>query len=679
MDRSMMFTAQMTQLFAVVLARDKDRVTEALLREGVMQFIHTSEYDITKSSNLNALEPRMAKDEIAVLRKRVEGFLHTIGIVPTTLQETDLSERRAMDLKQEGQLLDKIEGERESIRERQRILQQEILRMEDIQRQVNLYGIGLDNVNLSNKNSILSIQTGKLPVARTEQLTTGLKGLPALNIDLGLEGDESHHLLISMKRDRDTISRILDGLHWSPVEVTPEMLSKKKDLFDELAAKIKGLSDEQKKLQAQVDGLVEEQADHLQELWVDLRLEELCQSIQNHFQSSSHTVLFAGWLPAEKKAPLQKAIAQASENRCYLEWTDAGDEDMIGTEIPVQFKNPKVLGPFQMLVSNFGVPRYGTIDPTPFVMPLYLAMFGLMFADVGQGLVLAVLGALGVKALKGRSGKEGMLQIASLIIWCGASSMLFGALFGSCFGYAWFKPIWFDFHGIVAGHSADTAAISSVYDILRITIYFGIAVISLGLIFNWINLARTKQWLTLVFDKGGLLGGWMYGGIIYTATFMVAHGYKEFPAGSTLFLLLGLPALLLLFKEPLHLWRHASGAQEKESMAMLGMNILMEWVVELLEIFAGYLSNTLSFMRVAGLGIAHVCLMIAFASMAGMTDSLVMKGVILILGNTLVIGLEGLSAGIQALRLNYYEFFTKFFHGTGKLHTPISLNSTSQG
>jgi V/A-type H+-transporting ATPase subunit I len=114
-------------------------------------------------------------------------------------------------------------------------------------------------------------------------------------------------------------------------------------------------------------------------------------------------------------------------------------------------------------------------------------------------------------------------------------------------------------------------------------------------------------------------------------------------------------------------------------MAMLGMNILMEWVVELLEIFAGYLSNTLSFMRVAGLGIAHVCLMIAFASMAGMTDSLVMKGVILILGNTLVIGLEGLSAGIQALRLNYYEFFTKFFHGTGKLHTPISLNSTSQG
>jgi vacuolar-type H+-ATPase subunit I/STV1 len=113
----MMFTAQMTQLFAVVLAKDKDRVTEALLREGVMQFIQTSEYDTAESSNLNALEPRISKGEIADLRKRVEGFLHTIGIVPTTLQETDLSQRKAVDLKKEVQLLDKIDGERESIRE----------------------------------------------------------------------------------------------------------------------------------------------------------------------------------------------------------------------------------------------------------------------------------------------------------------------------------------------------------------------------------------------------------------------------------------------------------------------------------------------------------------------------------------------------------------------------------
>ena len=169
----MMFTAQMTQLFAVVLGKDKDRVTEALLREGVMQFIHTSEYETTQSSDLNALEPRNSKGEVTDLRKRVEGFLHTIGIVPTTPQETDLSQRKAVDLKKEGQQLDIIDGERDSIRERQRILQQEILRLEDIQRQVKLYGIGLDNVNMPNKDSVLSIQTGKLQAAQAEQLKGG--------------------------------------------------------------------------------------------------------------------------------------------------------------------------------------------------------------------------------------------------------------------------------------------------------------------------------------------------------------------------------------------------------------------------------------------------------------------------------------------------------------------------
>ena len=179
--------------------------------------------------------------------------------------------------------------------------------------------------------------------------------------------------------------------------------------------------------------------------------------------------------------------------------------------------------------------------------------------------------------------------------------------------------------------------------------------------------------MELVFDKGGILGGWIYAGGIHIASFMVSHNYKEFPPGPVMFLLVGLPSLLLFIKEPYHYFKHGSG--ERSNLAMAIINFMMEWVVELLEIFSGYLSNTLSFMRVAGLGIAHVCLMISFFTLAGMTSG-IGSIIILILGNILVIGLEGLSAGIQALRLNYYEFFTKFFHGTGKLYTPISLSSS---
>jgi len=102
----------------------------------------------------------------------------------------------------------------------------------------------------------------------------------------------------------------------------------------------------------------------------------------------------------------------------------------------------------------------------------------------------------------------------------------------------------------------------------------------------------------------------------------------------------------------------------------------MEWIVEMLEIFSGYLANTLSFMRVAGLGIAHVSLMTAFFQIAGMIGNgsyNIGSYFILILGNLLVIVLEGLSSGIQSLRLNYYEFFSKYFSGAGIAYSPVSL------
>ena len=420
---------------------------------------------------------------------------------------------------------------------------------------------------------------------------------------------------------------------------------------------------------------MKKQAGSLRDVWVNLRVSELLDRIRTHFTSLSRTVVFTGWVPAETRESLTQTIRHASESRCYLEWNEADSKDAVSEEVPVRFDNPKVLAPFQMLVSNFGIPRYGTIDPTPFVMPLYLAMFGLMFADVGQGLVLIVLGALGVFAMKTRAGKRGLYQLSWLIVWCGLSSVLFGALFGSFFGLMLFRPLWFDFHGIIAGHRADRPVAKNVFDILAITVYFGICVIALGLLFNWVNIIRTRRWMDLFFDKGGVLGGWIYGGGVYTAFYLVSHEYRELPAGATLFLLVGLPSLLLFLKEPCHLLKREKRVLDRRANPVFAvLNSLMQWVVELLEIFSGYLSNTLSFMRVAGLGIAHVCLMISFFALADMTSGIA-SVVILILGNALVIALEGLSAGIQALRLSYYEFFTKFFRNTGKLYVPVSLDS----
>jgi len=302
-----------------------------------------------------------------------------------------------------------------------------------------------------------------------------------------------------------------------------------------------------------------------------------------------------------------------------------------------------------------------------------------MFADVGQGAVLVFLGMLGTFFFKGK--KEQLRNLSQLIVWCGAVSMTTGVLFGSYFGLPWFEPVWFDFHGIISGRLQGQSVINDIFDILAITVYFGIAVIGCGLLFNWINIVLKGKWTELVFDKGGLLGGWIYFGGVYVARYMVMNGYKKLPDVSVIFWLVGLPALLLFLKTPLYFIRSKRKGAGKKFTLFTPIDFGMEWVVELLEVFAGYLSNTLSFMRVGGLGIAHASLMISFFELARMAQETSAMQVspwsilIIIVGNVLVIGLEGLTAGIQALRLNYYEFFTKFFRGSGEVFSPVSLSS----
>ncbi|MCK4924954.1 MAG: ATPase V, partial [Spirochaetes bacterium] len=332
---------------------------------------------------------------------------------------------------------------------------------------------------------------------------------------------------------------------------------------------------------------------------------------------------------------------------------------------------------------------YGTIDPTFFVIFAYLVMFGLMFADVGQGLILALVGIIGTALFKKKGKKESAQNLMRLIAWCGFSAAAFGVLFGSYFGRSLLPPLWFDFHGVVIGNPHGQSLVRDLFDILSIAVYFGIAIIGTGLLFNWLNLVKSKKWANLILDKGGIIGGWIYAGGIYAAHYLIRNGYRQLPDGRSLMLLVGIPAVLLFLKHPIFSAagrrKAPQGAQHRGGFSIFSLlNLIMVGIVELLEVFSGYLSNTLSFLRVAGLGIAHVSLMTAFFELARMAGSgssgayTVWSVLILITGNLLVIGLEGLSAGIQSLRLHYYEFFTKFLRGSGDVYAPVSLRRVKE-
>jgi V/A-type H+-transporting ATPase subunit I len=240
--------------------------------------------------------------------------------------------------------------------------------------------------------------------------------------------------------------------------------------------------------------------------------------------------------------------------------------------------------------------------------------------------------------------------------------------------------VWFNFHHLVKpgpeGLAHSTGPVTSIVQVLLITLYFGIAIISLGLVLNWINLIRTKKWALLIFDRMGLVGGWMYFGSIYVVYRFALTDFKALPGGLDLLFALGLPALIFLGKPVVEFFEHRAEHPEKRFTVFTPIGFFFSWLLELLEFFTGYLSNTLSFMRVAGLGIAHVALMIAFAQIAEMLNKADLPAVgvaVYVIGNIFVIALEGLSAGIQSLRLNYYEFFSKYFKGSGEAYAPVSL------
>ncbi|UCF97053.1 MAG: ATPase V [Spirochaetaceae bacterium] len=673
----MIFTEPMQQVVAVVLDHHADAVTKELLRLGLLHLVSITEVDRNIDSKVEAVTPKVAETLVAEIRRRIEGFYDMVEEKIPSGEDLKVEDLQAVDLEETNKVLDALAAGVQAIRDRQSARQQEILRLTDIQRQLELFGSLGEVVEARSQYSYLSVHTGSIRGSLFDSFQAAMGEIPSVMMEIGIQNNQTLLLLITMKRDEGLVDRVLDKFGWTDAQLPQELSGKKDQVRAELAHKLQLLHDEQEELKTQAESMIREKLPILEQLWRNLRLNELYARVQSFFSKTARTVIFSGWLPTNKRTVLTEAVRSATGDRCYLEWHPGREVSREHpASVPVQMHNPKFLSPFQMLVTNYSVPEYGSIDPTPLVAVAYLIMFGLMFGDAGHGAVLLVLGILG--SLLYRGTRTGVRNLLRLIAYCGGAAVVTGVLFGSYFGMQWFPPLWFDYHGVVAGHGG-RGLVTDIYGILLITIYFGIAVIALGLALNWVNCVVKRRWFRLVFDKGGLIGGWIYAAGVYAAMYFVRHDYRQLPDANLLILLIGLPVFLLTAKPVLEYLLH----KPRKSFTLLTpVDFFMEWIVEILEIFSGYLANTLSFMRVAGLGIAHVSLMMAFFSIAGMIGGpsgsfTIGSYLVLIAGNALVILLEGLSAGIQSLRLNYYEFFSKYFSGSGRAYAPVTLRKTS--
>lgn len=344
--------------------------------------------------------------------------------------------------------------------------------------------------------------------------------------------------------------------------------------------------------------------------------------------------ILCGWISERDTKRLLSEIKNDPDVYCFIEEINENTT----SKPPTKLKNPKIFRPFEMFIKMYGLPAYNEIDPTIFVALTYSFMFGMMFGDVGQGLCLVLGGYLLYKRKK--------LNLAAIISCAGIFSTIFGFLYGSIFGFEEIlHPVWVN-------------PMKDTMTVLYTAIGFGVFLIIIAMIISIINGIKARDIEKIFFDTNGIAGLVFY--IVVIAIVLLAISGNTLPSIVLSGTGIGLPLLLIFLREPL------TRLIEKKKDLIPGNKgmFFLESFFELFEVLLSYITNTVSFVRVGAFALSH----------AGMMSVVLMLGkaeenpnfLIIILGNIFVACLEGLIVGIQVLRLEYYEMFSRFYKGNGK-------------
>lgn len=368
---------------------------------------------------------------------------------------------------------------------------------------------------------------------------------------------------------------------------------------------------------------------------------------------NEHQVFYiiCGWMTEDDANKFESEIEDDENVYCIIE----DDHNNIFSSPPTKLKNPKLFKPFEMFIKMYGLPAYDEFDPTIFVALTYTFIFGCMFGDVGQGLLLLIGGAAIYKIKK--------MDLAAIISLAGIFSTIFGFLYGSVFGFEdlipalWLHPM---------NSYLTLPIVGTLNTVLVVAIAFGMGLILISMLINIINGIRQKNLEKILFDTNGVAGLVFYGSIVLSVVLMMTG--NTVPGGIVLFVMFILPLILIAFKEPIvALIEKKADKMPKE----IGL-FLVQTVFELFEVVLSYMTNTISFVRIGAFALSHAGMMQVVMMLSGAENGGSTNWIVFILGNLLVMVMEGLIVGIHVLRLEYYEMFSRFFSGSGREFKPYA-------
>ncbi|WP_178385768.1 V-type ATP synthase subunit I [Peptoniphilus porci] len=441
-------------------------------------------------------------------------------------------------------------------------------------------------------------------------------------------------LVIYPREAEKDVDRLLNSLNFTEVELLGENVEGTANLI------YKNLEEEEENVKRKIfeieeykKNLLESRNEELKTTLAHMLSYEGIEKAKRYMLKSNKYFYLSGWIGDSDKSKLEKKLSKYRD--IDIKYFDPKSENM---KTPTKLKNANFFKPFELLINMYGTPNYGEFDPTVIFGITYMILFGAMFGDLGQGAVFAIAGLILRKKNKDFGG---------LLLRMGASSMFFGLMYGSVFGSEeiiqamWFRPF------------------ENINDTLVIAIYFGIILLAIAYGIGIYNRLKSGKPDEAFFSKEGFLGVLIFVAMINIG--MNVMGAKSLIPMNISLGILVISLIIMLLKRPI---LKILFNKEAEGSAA---DYYIESSFGLLEALLSTMSSIISFIRVGAFAINHVGLFLAFKTLGEMVGSSGGNIAVLIFGNILILGLEGLIVFIQSLRLEYYEMFSKYYSGDGVL------------
>ncbi|WP_291649185.1 V-type ATP synthase subunit I [Clostridium sp.] len=437
-------------------------------------------------------------------------------------------------------------------------------------------------------------------------------------------------LILSNKEDSENISEVLRGVGFSAFktehkDVPMKLIFEFKHQIEELQSKkffiqeeIASFEEDLKKLELAYDYFVS-------------KVQRV--KVSTNFLKTKNICAIQGWIAQEDSDELKSICSNILKDDYYIEFEDVKEDEI--DDVPIKLKNGELVSAFESVTGMYSYPKYNQIDPTPLLAPFYLIFFGMMVADVGYGLLVLIGAALALKFLKLDEGKK---DFAKFFLYLSFPTIFFGAIYGSFFGDVIKLP---------------TQIIDTNKDVMTIVILslaLGVIQIFFGLFIKVYSLIRIGKAKDALLDPGSwIITLLSIGGIAATKFLKLPNILGNIFIGTAI-----IGAILIVI---------GGGREEKSTGAKIGQGLYSLYGI------TGYVGDLVSYTRLMALGLAG-------GSIAGALNLLIhtlpgiaailLGPILFVLFHIFNLGLSLLGAYVHTARLQYVEYFGKFYEGGGR-------------